>query len=342
MKKFVVKASSAPGVKSMLRRWKSGPMVLFYHGVEEEIVDPRIQTLHLELSAFEKQVDYLRKHFEIVSIDDLCNALTGGARLDPSLVVLTFDDGYKNNLQVVAPFLASLGVPFSVFVSTRHIDEGLRFPTYLLRTAVLSTQKRRVTILNNEFDVGSESQKQQSMAAISSLLKSSPLALVNRVVEELQGLLSEDEWCELNDRYSSDAPMNWSEVQSLRDTGAIIGSHCHDHMLLHEKQDLDEIDRQLRVSKELLDAHVGNCRYIAYPNGTTNDIFPAALSLVARQGYQIGMTTVDGEVEQGKSPLLLPRIGASTPDFDLFRFIVNTSFRKNRAYRGWSQSLSGA
>ena len=85
-------------MSSMLRRWKSGPTVLFYHGVEEKIVDPRIQTLHLELAAFEKQIGYLRKHFDIVSIDDLCDGVTGGKKLPPSMVVLTFDDGYRNNL----------------------------------------------------------------------------------------------------------------------------------------------------------------------------------------------------------------------------------------------------
>ena len=109
---------------------------------KKKIVDPRIQTLHLELAAFEKQIGYLRKHFDIVSIDDLCDGVTGGKKLPPSMVVLTFDDGYRNNLDVVAPYLASLGVPFSVFVSTRHIDEGLRFPTYYLRTSVLNTRER--------------------------------------------------------------------------------------------------------------------------------------------------------------------------------------------------------
>ena len=342
MKKLVFKAGSAPGISSMLRRWKSGPTVLFYHGVEEKIVDPRIQTLHLELAAFEKQIGYLRKHFDIVSIDDLCDGVTGGKKLPPSMVVLTFDDGYRNNLDVVAPYLASLGVPFSVFVSTRHIDEGLRFPTYYLRTSVLNTRERRVTVLDHEFDVGTDDQKRQSMAAISGFLKSSALPTVSRVVEDLRKLLPDDQWDELNERFSSDAPMDWTQVRALRDTGAVIGSHCHDHILLHEGQELEEIDRQLRLSKTLLDEHVGDCKYIAYPNGTTSDIFPAALCRVAQHGYRAGMTTVNGEVEQGISPLLLPRIGTSTTDFDQFRFIVNTSFRNNRANRTWCQNLISA
>lgn len=339
MKKLILQIAGVPGMSSMLRRMKSGPTVLFYHGVEREIIDPRIQSLHLEASVFEKQIDYLRKHFEIVSIEDLCSAIHAGEPLHGSMVVLTFDDGYRNNLEIVAPHLASLGLPFSVFVSTRHIDEGLRFPTYYLRASVLNTSHRRIKVLDREFDVDTDDHRRRTMLEISRYLKMSKLQVVSQVVEDLKSLLPQGQWDELNDRFSSDAPMDWTELRSLRNSGAVIGSHCHDHFLLHDGQSLDEIERQLSVSKQLLDTHIGDCDYIAYPNGTTRDIFSEALSLVAQQGYKAGLTTVSGEVEPGIPSLLLPRIGASTPDFDHFRFIVNTSFRHNRINRRWCQSL---
>ena len=50
--------------------------------------------------------------------------LASGSRLDPRHIVLTFDDGYKNNIRIIAPLLHSWNLPFTIFVSTRHISEG--------------------------------------------------------------------------------------------------------------------------------------------------------------------------------------------------------------------------
>jgi peptidoglycan/xylan/chitin deacetylase (PgdA/CDA1 family) len=339
IKKLIFRAARISGSYSIIRRLKAGPTILFYHGVEERLVDPRVQTLHLPMEHFEKHIGYLRRHFDIVSLDHISDCLSRGHKLDPSQVVLTFDDGYKNNLNVVAPYLQSYDIPFCVFVSTRHISEGLRFPTYYLRASILYCKQRYVRVLDDEFDISTEDRKAIALNAISRKLKSSPQEYAAQIIEDLVSLLSTDHWLELNHLFASDEPMNWTEVGKLNDLGAAIGSHCHDHIILHNKQNMEEIEHQLQTSKALIQKYVGECKYIAYPNGGPNDIFGSALSDVKAKQYLAGLTTVVGEVEPDTNPYALPRVGTSTQDMNQFIFTVNTSFRHNKSFRKWSELL---
>ena len=267
LKSVIYRAAQFSGCNSILRKLKAGPIVLFYHGVEEQIVDSRVQSLHLPFKHFEEHIAYLHQHFDIISLDYLYDCLSNGYKIDPSQVVITFDDGYKNNLNVVAPYLDALDIPFAVFVSTRHITEGLRFPTYYLRASIFYSRHKHAKILNEKFDISTRARKRTALNVISKKLKSSPQRITNQIVEDLIDLIPPDKWLELNHLFSSDEPMNWSEVKRLHDRGAIIGSHCHDHFVLHNKQSMEEIGDQLQTSKALIQEHLGECKYIAYPNG---------------------------------------------------------------------------
>ena len=323
---------------AIARSFKSGPAVLFYHGVEEDLVDPEVQTLHLPMARFENHIAYLRKHFEIVSLDYLFDKLSNHRRLDPRQIAITFDDGYRNNLEVVAPFLNGYNVPFSVFVSTRHVSEGLRFPTYYLRAGIHYCRDKYIRILDKNYDISSDEKKREVVAAISERMKATNQDSVLRIVADLVGLLSRDRWIEIDERFSSDQPMNWVEVRELSNLGATIGSHCHDHMLLHKKQDMKCISFQLQTSKELVEKHIGACKYIAYPNGSGNDISPDAVEQVKKCGYRAGFMTVPGEIRPHANRYVLPRIAASGEAIHHFRLDIDASSRYNRRYDRWCKT----
>lgn len=332
LKHMVFSGTRYTGACSAARFFRSGPIVLFYHGVEETILDPGVQTLHLSLRAFEKQIDYLQKHFDIISLDDLHSSLSTGHKLDPAQVVITFDDGYKNNRDIVLPYLASRNVPFALFVSTRHICEGVRFPTYYLRAGILHTERKSATICNREFDLGNAAAKQLAISTVSAELKRVPQQSADRIIQELIGLIPADRWEELDDSFSSDGPMNWDDVKYMHEQGVCIGSHCHDHFILHGRQTEDDTIEQLRASKALIGDSLGKCDYIAYPNGRINDICADTLDRVRAAGYLAGFTTIGGEVMPTGNPFLLPRISASIENIDHFVFAINSSFRHNGTY----------
>jgi peptidoglycan/xylan/chitin deacetylase (PgdA/CDA1 family) len=343
LKRYLFKAANGIASSRLTDKFRKGPLLLVYHGVEERLVNDRVQTVQIPLAIFERQMAYLRKHRQVISLDDLHSCLSSGHPLDAAHVLITFDDGYKNNRSVAAPLLESLGFPFAVFVATRHLEERLRFPIYRLKAALHYAERKHLSLrrLETAFDLATESQKRQASVWLSRLMKTSARAVVESIVQDVSGLISKDRWLEIDHLFSSEEPLDWEDVKYLSRRGVIIGSHCHDHFILHAAQPADEIDRQLRISKGLIERHVGRCSYVAYPNGAKSDITPEALRMVRDNRYLLGLTSVKGEVLCGLDALLVPRIFVPE-DFSQFKFRVDNAFLYNRSYARWARGFRAA
>lgn len=343
MKECVFRAANGILSSRLTAPLRKGPLLLVYHGVEERLVNAQVQTLHIPIKSFERQMAFLRKHRQIISLDELQSSLSRGDPLDPSHVLITFDDGYKNNRSVVAPLLESLGFPFAVFVSTRHIEERLRFPIYRLRAAIHYAEKKNLAVrcLDTAFDLATEPQRRLALDTLRRLLKRSSRAVVESIVQDVNGLVSKDRWPEIDRLFSSEEPMDWEDIKELSRQGVIIGSHCHDHFILHAAQPVDEIDRQLKISKSLIERHVGRCAYIAYPNGGRSDITLEALRMIRDDQYLLGLTSVKGEVLCGLDAFLVPRIFVPE-DFSQFKFRINNAYLYDKPYARWARGLRAA
>jgi peptidoglycan/xylan/chitin deacetylase (PgdA/CDA1 family) len=334
LRRFVLSTTRRSGAQRLFRLVSRGPIVLFYHGVEEHFVDGRVQSLHLPLSTFEKQIAFLRKNREVLSMDDLSECIDHGRRLDSRHVVLTFDDGYKNNLHVVAPLLDTWKLPFTVFVSTRHISEGHRLPTYYIRTAILYTQNKSVCLpsIGQAFDLSNGAKRLTAAAMVIAAMKKAPECLVQQIVSECQELLSQSTWAELNVVFSSEQPMNWRDVNHIKHMGATIGSHCHDHSILSSCQSAEHSVHQLQQSKSIIETSVGPCRYLAYPNGKPEDISHTAYDYAKSTGFRLAFTTVPGEITPEIDCYFAPRI-FGVLDYEEFCYALNRTAKQNEVYR---------
>lgn len=334
LRRAVLSAARQSGAQQLFRLWSKGPVVLFYHGVEERIVDREIQTLHLPLRIFEKHIVFLRRNREVLSMDDLYECIARGGRLDPRHVVLTFDDGYKNNLQVVAPLLNTWSLPFTIFVSTRHISEGCRLPNYYIRTAILHTQHKSMCLrsIGQTFDLTSDANRSVALAATIAAMKKAPQRIVEQLVTECQELLSATAWADLNAVFSSEQPMDWRDINRIREMGATIGSHCHDHSILNNRQNEEDNVRQLQLSKSIIERNVGPCRYLAYPNGKAVDISLAAYVSAKSAGFRFAFTTIPGEITPEIDCFFAPRISGFL-EYEEFCYSLNRTARQNELYR---------
>jgi peptidoglycan/xylan/chitin deacetylase (PgdA/CDA1 family) len=97
-------------------------IVLFYH----RIADDRANDWTAPCAIFEKQVDWLRQHFEMVSLAEAQSRLRAGHNERPC-VTITFDDGYADNSLRALPLLLNAGIPFTYFVSSQHVLSGTPF-----------------------------------------------------------------------------------------------------------------------------------------------------------------------------------------------------------------------
>lgn len=336
LKPLIFKTCSNNLIQNILNTQSQGCKILFYHGVELEIVNQMVQAVHVSFDSFKKQIEYLQNWYEFISLEDLYNAICSGQKINPRHVVLTFDDGYKNNLEVVFPFLDSLNIPFSVFISTKHIESTDRFPTYISRVGCFDNYNASLKIpcLNMEFDISTENQQIKEYYRLDKILKSVPQERVNAIISDIKESMSPDRWLELNAKYSSDEPMNWKDVDELHRSGVIIGSHCLDHCIVHPNQTNEEVDKQLYESKKIIEEKYGSCPYFCYPNGSFRkfrDISKYSYQRV-KDMYSLALSTCPGEVSNRTDKYLLPRLG--TPkNLEHFKFVMSTSFTNNRDYK---------
>lgn len=274
--------------------------VLGLHGIADRIDDPDVQLNQVETAEFEALVAFLRRAFQVVPLSTLIAADA------PRAVALTFDDGYTSTRTIAKPLLEGAGLPFTVFVPTAYIEDGSRLPTYTLRTAIFHTRRPTAELGGRTFALGNRAERKAAMEHGRVLLKRGTQEEVERLLSGLRDLLSADEWAELDDRFASERLMSWDE---LADLGAPVGAHTHDHAILHGRQPLDEVRRQLVVSLELLERRLDNaCRDFCYPHGTAEDIAPAAVAELRALGYTSGVTSIPGVVAEATPRWFLPRL----------------------------------
>lgn len=106
--------------------------ILMYHYLSEPPADADIYRRDLSVSPalFTAQVDAMQAAgYTTVSLYDLLGYLTQGTPLPTKSVVLTFDDGYRDNYVNALPILKAHGMKATFFIVSDFIDE--KRPEYL-------------------------------------------------------------------------------------------------------------------------------------------------------------------------------------------------------------------
>ena len=101
--------------------------ILMYHYISwaPENADRYRRDLSVSPDAFRSHMAYLRDQgYQAISLHDLVYALQRGTPLPPKPVIITFDDGYRDNYTNAFPILKEFGYPATFFVVTDFVDEG--------------------------------------------------------------------------------------------------------------------------------------------------------------------------------------------------------------------------
>ena len=101
-----------------LIRSKSGLLVLMYHSIEDKSAYP----YSININSFEKQIKYLKDIACFIRADEIFNL--DNKKLN---ILLSFDDGYKNNYSVVYPILQEYNIPAIMFLTTNFVECGRTF-----------------------------------------------------------------------------------------------------------------------------------------------------------------------------------------------------------------------
>jgi peptidoglycan/xylan/chitin deacetylase (PgdA/CDA1 family) len=101
---------------------RSRAVVLYYHRVGGRDVWTKPN------AEFCNELAYLKSKYECISFRQLCERLGSDKPLRRRSVVITFDDGYRDNFTEAVPALKEAGVTATFFVATGFIEKQREFP----------------------------------------------------------------------------------------------------------------------------------------------------------------------------------------------------------------------
>jgi len=107
--------------KRYLQRRKNGYCtVLLYHRVIDLDYDP--QQLCVGVNQFAKQLEVLKQKSVFLGLEEFTHLLQNNKKFPKNSFLISFDDGYADNLHNALPILESLNLPAIFYISTAGIN----------------------------------------------------------------------------------------------------------------------------------------------------------------------------------------------------------------------------
>jgi peptidoglycan/xylan/chitin deacetylase (PgdA/CDA1 family) len=315
----------APGALALAsRRPPRWLTILAYHRVmpplqadypfDREVVDcdPR---------EFARQMELVARACTPIGLDEVLDFFETGRRLPPNPVLVTFDDGYRDNREHAQPILDRLGIPACFFVTTGNVTHRRVFwwdrVAYLFASTRVGTA--RITypvplLLRPGTDGG------RSRRTVVRLIKSTPGLDIERFLGHLARALRVDWDGELEREAADRLVMTWDDIRALAASGMEIGSHTRSHRVLHTLAPA-QLSAELAGSRADIEGAIGRpARAISYPVGRSIRRMPALVRAVRAAGYRVGLSA---------EPRGNPLVPGALDRFDLARLPVDRLMRRD-------------
>ncbi len=94
--------------------------ILMYHSVDDSLAAACVHPEH-----FEQQLAYLKRvGYQAIDLDVVFSYMTEGGALPLKPVVITFDDGYRDNLKNAFPILKKYNMRATIFLATGYLGHS--------------------------------------------------------------------------------------------------------------------------------------------------------------------------------------------------------------------------
>lgn len=261
--------------------------ILIFHRVHAET--DALFPSEPDANRFRELMQFLCSCFRFVSLDEAVQALREG-RLRPGTVVVSFDDGYRDNLEVACPILSELGIPAAFFVATGFMAGGLMWNDRLIESIrgapggerELSRELARI-LAEPKLATGQPVSRRDLCLRSLAAVKYLPPAEREQAVGRIQSALG---------AAPGSLMMDPEQVRRLRDYGMTVGGHTINHPILSGLAE-DEARHEIAGGKRALESVLGETvRYFAYPNGKPGVDYSARdVGLVREAGFEAAVST---------------------------------------------------
>jgi peptidoglycan/xylan/chitin deacetylase (PgdA/CDA1 family) len=252
-------------------------VVLNFHRVHDQASPFHDGMIEINSQQFREHLKWLARYVTFVSEREIEKLAPGGR----TKMMLTFDDGYCDSHDVIAPILEELGIPATFFVAPGMLDRRVLGAwdriAYLVKKVPGSTFRFR----NREFSLLGGTRG--AYLALGGMSQNSLPDQGDEFVVELATALGiapptpEEQSPEL---------LTWNQVRDLQRRGFSIGCHSFSHRVLSSLS-LEEQDDEIVLARSRLIAEGIEAKSFAYPFGTPDTYSWETREAALRAGYRL-------------------------------------------------------
>ncbi len=247
-------AAAGPRSRPGLALWAGTPDGALYHRVND-LDDPGFlfdpEPVSATPEGFRWQMDYVARHFNVIDLQTLDAYVCGGQALPPRPLLITFDDGYRDNYTYAYPILRERGLPAVIFVAVGHVDEP-HLPWWdRLAYAFRCTPAGEADLpLLGRVPLRTAAEGQAAHDRMLVALKAIPEAQKAAALGGVEAALG------VTPPEVPDLFLTWDQIRELVDNGVACQSHTVHHPIL-TRIPLKEVRRELAVARDRLAAGDG-------------------------------------------------------------------------------------
>lgn len=251
---------------------KTDMVIPYYHAVsDEEILHIKHLYKYKNIRQFKEDLNFLLRNYTPVSLFDAISFLKNNKPLPEKAILFTFDDGFREIYDIVAPILLEKGVPATFFVSSGFIDnENL---AYQHKASLLVEYFKEATSLNirekiNEI-LAKNGVNYEDIASGILSIKYQQKDVIDEIAQSIN--------IDFNDYLLKNEPFLTShQIQRLIKQGFAIGAHSIDHPLYSLLTLKEQVYQTIESVKYIREKYCLNYGAFAFPhsdNGVTKEFF---------------------------------------------------------------------
>ena len=301
------------------------PVILCYHRVFEPETDPYL--LAVSPRNLREQLEVILRIARPLSLDQLSDSFSNRERLHRG-IVLTFDDGYIDNLKNALPLLQEFGVPAAIYVATGYVGTDREFWWDDLERLILgpgdlpkilrleingrgrewdlgddarySTQKSSCNRFWNVLSAENRNPRQSLFADLHAALRPLPETFQQQVLQQLHDLTGAPQKARPFYRCMTASELKTLAAEPLITIGAHTVTHCDlDYRTKEEQQN------EIAGSKQQLEKVIGrSVEHFSYPYGSFNE---QSVAVCSENSFRSAVTCTEEPVGPSAQLHRLPR-----------------------------------
>ncbi|HTO40736.1 MAG TPA: polysaccharide deacetylase family protein [Rhizomicrobium sp.] len=259
--KTVVLRSGGFGLWNWARNRHSLTVLMFHRVLPPDIAarvdaDPEYTVTPELLGAV---LAFCKRHYTPVGLEDVLASHAKVRPLPPFPLLVTFDDGWKDNLDHAAPVLKAADVPWVLFAATEAVSAPAQWWQETLLWALRSGRARYDDLWAAASGAAPKDTRKE-MQAISLLLRYGGLA------DDVRETLLAPYAATLRQMYGGNLALDAGDLRTMRASGVGIGAHGASHLPLSL---VDQAEKDIAAARNWLSTHVDNSTEysISFPHG---------------------------------------------------------------------------